>query len=502
MITKILLVQPFLLEKEQLTDEILIWEVYIENYLKEKLPHLQFDMLYLPIEQDLGRLTITSFKDEDIFEKEMFNLTNSLNFELDANSLIGISITTSNHYLSGRLIADFFQKHFPEALIILGGTHISARPYDFANGKSLGDYIILGEGELTLYNLISKSFKKQKVPRILKSDPVEKLDDLPEISFSILDKYITHFNHLSINLSRGCPFNCFFCMENMSLNNKNVKNWRVYNPIRAIKEVKNMRDYGSEHDIDVFGFYDPIFGMNQKWLKKFLDLYKYEDHKYTWIETRLDILNEELLEKLNRKKFYLMYGLETFSKEMLNLMNKTNNPNSYLKKFEKLYLIHKKLNSFFMINILINHPGETLRSQLETFNRLEEMILKENIDADSFNIRFYHHFPGTRIYNDLDFYNRKYGTRSFFPDWFKREDLLKFGSYAVQPSGNLSLRKSFNYYTDNYLNLLNFSIKNEAKNRQNCNFLNVLSLKKQMKLLKHNKENFFKFLDEKKIEMD
>ena len=69
MIENILFVQPFGLKKEHLTDEILIWEVYLENYLKSKIPSLKFDILYLPVEQEKGNITISSFKEMELFEK-------------------------------------------------------------------------------------------------------------------------------------------------------------------------------------------------------------------------------------------------------------------------------------------------------------------------------------------------------------------------------------------------------------------------------------------------
>ncbi|MFX1276825.1 MAG: B12-binding domain-containing radical SAM protein [Promethearchaeota archaeon] len=501
MIKKILFVQPFVLEKEHLTDEILIWEVYLENYLKKKLPYLQFDLLYLPVEQDMGSLKIASFKENELFEKQMITMVSELDFELDGSTLIGISVTTSHHYLSSKLIAEFFHKFYPNSYIVFGGAHASSCPNDFIDNNSTGDFIIVGEGEVSLYDLIKNPLKKQKKPVIINKKPINDLDDLPLLDFSILDKYIKNFKHLSISLSRGCPFKCVFCIEHNLLANGHVKKWRCYSPKRAILEVKRMIEYGSENGIALYGFYDPIFGMSKKWLTSFLDLYVFEEQTQVWIETRLDLLNDKLLQKLNHKNFYLMYGLESYSKKMLSVMNKTNNPTIYLNKFEELFLIHKKLGSFFILNILCNHPGETDKSQLETFSRLEEMIVKDNIDPMAFNIRFYHHFTGTRIYTKFENFQKKYGSYAFFPEWYKREELLKYGPYAVRPSAKYTLRESFNKYTKYYINLLNNSLDNMKKYKQNGNLLKIFNLKNQVESLKNKKGSFFKFLDENEIEI-
>ncbi len=501
MIKKVLFVQSFVLEKDALSNEILVWEIYLENFLKSKMPYLEFDLLYLPIEQDLGHLSITSYKEIELFEEDMFNMISELNFGLDCHTLIGISVTTSHHYISSLIIGEFFQKYYPESFIVFGGAHVSACPNDFINKNSIGDFIITGEGEIPLYNLIKRSLKKQERPLMLKGETIYNLNDLPPIDFSILDKYIKKFNHLSISLSRGCPFGCVFCMENTLLNNNNTKKWRSYSPKRAIQEVDTMITYGSQYEMKAYGFYDPTFGLDQKWLDTFLDLYTYEDQTYAWIETRLDVLNENLLYKITQNNFFLMYGLESYSKNMLKIMNKTNNPNLYLKKFERLLEIHRKIDSFFIINILVNHPGETRQTQSETFKKLEEMILKYNIDPQSFNIRFYHHFPGTRIYITFDEYHKKYRSFSFFPEWYKTEDLLKYGAYTVRPSIEFSLRESFSRYTENYQNLFTMSINNMDENKKRRNMLMIASIKKQISYLNSKKELFFEFLDKNQIEI-
>jgi len=501
MIEKILFVQPFGLKKEHLTDEILIWEVYLENFLKSKNPSLHFDLLYLPIEQEKGRITISSFKERELFEKQMNGLVSEIKFKPDKNTLICVSGTTSHHFLSSKHIGEYFQKYFPTALIVFGGAHASARPNDFSYPNSPFDYVIVGEGELPLYNLLIDSATKQEDPIIIESEPISDLNDLPELDFSIFNKYMKHFKHLSISLSRGCPFKCHFCMEKNLSKTKNMKPWRSYSPERAIQEVATMIKYGSEYGIKAYGFYDPIFGMNKKWLSDFLEGYNFGDLTYAWIETRLDIINEELLEKLDYNNFNVMYGVESFSKEMLRIMNKTSNPSSYLQKFNNIFEIYKQSGRLFMINILVNHPGETFQSYEETFNVLKKMVVEDDIDPITFNIRFYHHFPGTRNYNNFNQFNKKHGAVAYFPEWYEDEALLEFGPYCVRPSFELSLRESFKTYTILYQELLKQHIQNiKRKGKSKETLGKILISKRQIRALDEKMEKFFKFLDDNGIE--
>lgn len=361
----------------------------------------------------------------------------------------------------------------------------------------------MGEGEIPLYNLAKNSASKRDSPVIIKSEPIADLNLLPELDFSIFDKYIKNFKHLSISLSRGCPFQCHFCMEKGLSEEKTIKSWRSYNPKRAVQEVASMIKYGSKHDIKAYGFYDPIFGMNKKWLNDFLDRYDFGSMTYAWIETRLDIVNEQLLDKLELNNFNTMYGLESFSKEMLAIMNKTSNPSSYLHKFEEIFKIYKQSGRLFMINVLVNHPGETKHSYKETFEMLKKMIVDDDIDPITFNIRFYHHFPGTRVYNDFNKFNEKHGSVAYFPEWYKDENLLEFGPYCVRPSSELSLRESFKTYTLLYQELLREYVqKIKSKEKSNDAIGKILIAKRQIRALDEKMEKFLKFLDEKGIESE
>ncbi len=500
MIRKILFIQSFSIEQRHLGNEILVWEVYLENYLKSKFPSLEFGLVYLPIEFNLGNVSIVSYNERQKFYDQMSGIMSNLEFEIGDDTLIAISVTTSEHYLSSKLIGEFFQSCYPKSIIVFGGAHISARPLDFFYNNSPGDYIVIGEGEVVLYELIKKSIKKQSRPIILKESFILDLGSLPELDFSIFDKYIDYFSHLSISLSRGCPFKCNFCVEDKLATGK-LKPWRTYSPKRAIKEVSNMIQYGMEHGIQLFGFYDPIFGMNKKWLEDFLDLYNYGSTISTWIETRLDILNNTILKKLIDNNFYSMFGLESYSKDMLVTMNKTKNPKSYLEKFEEIYDFHIKNERFFMINLLLNHPGENRDTLNTTFSRLDEMVINDGIDTGTLNIRFYHHFPGTHIYNNFNYFHEQFGSYVYYPEWFKKESLLRNGPTCVRPSINYSLRESFVQYTERYINLLNNSRNLKMSNRSKLSFFELLNIKTQIKTLIRKKKSILNFLNHNGIEM-
>jgi len=501
MVKKILFIQSFTLHKEAMSDEILMWEVYLENYIKSRIPDIKCDLLYLPVEQERNRLTITSYSQKDLFFKQMTSLISALKFEVEENTIICISVTTSIHYLSSIVIAEFFQKNSPSSIVVCGGAHPSSKPEDYSFKDSPFDYVVIGEGEIALYDLIINGSKKRESPKYIQSNPIKNLNELPELDLSIFNHYIKDFKHLNIHLSRGCPSNCSFCIERKNMIGYPMKTWRVYSPKRAIQEVSHMFDFGSENGIEDYGFYDPTFGLNRSWLNKFLDLYNFEEIGNPWIETRVDVMDRRLVERLNKKKFNSWYGVESFSKEMLYIMNKTDNPTTYLKRFEELYKVHLKIGNLFLINILCNHPGETNKTYDMTFQRLERMIKNDNLNPRILNIQVYHHFTGSKLYNDIQFFNKQYGTKAYLPEWYKNEDELIYGAYCIRPSSDLTLRESFGKYTALFENLFELNIRNIKREKNKEALAEIFFRKHQINYLRDRQTELFEFLDNKEIEL-
>ena len=53
---KVLFVQPFQFVKKNLSNEPLMWFIYLENYLKAKIRNIETDIIYLPLENKIGTI--------------------------------------------------------------------------------------------------------------------------------------------------------------------------------------------------------------------------------------------------------------------------------------------------------------------------------------------------------------------------------------------------------------------------------------------------------------
>lgn len=183
-------------------------------------------------------------------------------------------------------------------------------------------------------------------------------------------------------------------------------------------------------------------------------------------------------------------------------MNKTKNPSQYIEKFNEIMKISEKLEIFCVLNIIINHPGETRQSFKETFEFAKK--ISEKVDLVNLNYNLMRNFPGTPLYCNLDYYRETYGSEFYFLDWWKYKEQLDYGLTCIRPSKNLSLREILNLYRDSYIELQKLNIKHlkESKNRLEDYFVKIMYEKNKITFLENLIKNMIEFLDVHKIEIE
>lgn len=502
MIKKIVYVQPFTIEGDGFdginNKRALFWPIILDSFLKEKIPSLKTDLLYLPVEFEKLGISIKSYSEKGRIYKAMDDIIAQLENDIDSNTAICLSIMTAYHVLASRIIARYFKKRYPSTIIITGGTQCTASPSDFEYPEAPWDYIIKGEGEVSLYKIIRSALETQQTPKVIMGEYLVDMNELPELDYFLMEEYITSFNRIGINLSRGCPFNCDFCIEKEFRNfNPSLKGWRAFSPKRAAKEAGKLIDYGLENNINHFMFSDPIFGFKKSWLTKFLNLFNYEEELESestiWAETRVNILNEDLIKKFQKRRFALMYGLESYSEKMLLLMNKTRDPVSYLNGFERVIKLHTDLEYPCNVFALFGYPGETKQTIKTSFSRIKSILMNDPSNAINISARNYHHYPGSNVYKNIDLYDKNHGTIVYFPEWWKDENLFEFGACCVQPSRELPVKECFLAYYEGFRELIKLNLNKEVP------LAHKMVLLMQLKTLKEKRELYFKFLENQNI---
>ena len=163
----------------------------------------------------LGLLTIAGLTPEnhdisylEIPDVDAVELTHSLPGPFD---LVAISSFTAMIKDAYRL-ADRYRAQ--GTLVVLGGLHVALCPDEAATHA---DAIVVGEAEPVWENLLRDAAAGILQPRYQVFTPFD-LAAAPMPRFDLLD--ISRYNRLTLQTSRGCPWNCEFCAASIRLQPK------------------------------------------------------------------------------------------------------------------------------------------------------------------------------------------------------------------------------------------------------------------------------------------
>jgi radical SAM superfamily enzyme YgiQ (UPF0313 family) len=464
---KFVLIQPFSLFSNYLDMEnsVPTQLLYLASSLREKLRNSN-------ISHSIEIINLIDFKElkplkiED-FTEYLNKFADFLKKYDDGSDLIfGISVFTSNYYLCSISIMKIIRNLFPNSLICVGGCHANYVPEDFIieEGKlidsqttefpenyKLVDYIFLGESEIsfsnTMYKLIIESKTKSnkfESTKIIRSDIIKDLNTLPKLDLSFYNFKAGEIYQIPIYFSRDCPYNCSYCSEYRYIDSKGQrKKWRLCSPEFAYEQIletskfikENLKKKGVKARLQIC---DPLFGYPNWRIKlyKLLIERKFEEELYA--ELRVDqfnIANE--MQYLIQLNFALEFGFESASPRILEIMNKTNNPNKYIQKMEKIVDAFQENNIYCLINIIIGHPGENSKSLNETMEFMNRITEKTTVVLPFF---FKYLFSlGSGIYNDMNYYEIKYGTKFYSKKYWKHPLCSYIAAGNVDPSTELTL---------------------------------------------------------------
>jgi len=363
--------------------------------------------------------------------------------------VIGITCLTEGRANAFKLIS-LIRKIKENTIIIFGGHH-STYMYDQILLNYDIDYVILGEGEVKLLNLLQ--YIEGKIPlklvdgiaykkgrSIIKNmgnihNYIDNLDDLPfpfsEEQMEIFDKYpdfekIRPFEAkklseniykrnkmISIITSRGCPFNCQFCSSTLFWGKK----WRFRTPENIADEIEY---YYKKFGFRYFNFADDAFTIIPK---RSIGICKEIINRNLKIQfdctTRSDRITDELAIWLKKAGcIQIALGVESGSKKILKTINKNLSINSIIKAFNIL----NKHNLDPYPLLMVGNPGDSRETIKKTISLLR--IIKPNRVAVSITMVF----PGTELFNlsmKQGFIDKDYWLSEKPPPFYTFEHSLK-----------------------------------------------------------------------------
>ena len=169
--------------------------------------------------------------------------------------------------------------------IVIGGIHPTSIPEEVIKDECY-DALCIGEGEEPLEELLQRLEKKQsytdvknlwvrdasgKIHKNNKRPIISSLDTLPTADKSLFEKYGALTSQLNIMTTRGCPFECTFCVNSFR---NSLYTGEVYLRQRSVKNViDGITELLKVHKFKSIRFHDDVFAFNVKWLRDFKDAY-------------------------------------------------------------------------------------------------------------------------------------------------------------------------------------------------------------------------------------
>jgi len=244
--------------------------------------------------------------------------------------LAGISFMTANA-TSAYILAKMLKESHPSLPLIAGGPHPTLLPEEPFN-RSVFDYIVRGEGEETIIELVEtiknkkdvssiKGLSYRKNGQIIHNDNrpfIENLDSLPFPAFHLMhDAKKYQYACTGITSSRGCPFECIYCASKLLW----TRAVRSRSPANVVAEIKHRHE---RLGVTLFAFSDDTFTFKSAFVEDFcrrvLDLH----FKIKWYcDTRGDTVDLRLLKLMKKAGCDHIYlGLETGSPKIQKLIKK------------------------------------------------------------------------------------------------------------------------------------------------------------------------------------
>ena len=295
----------------------------------------------------------------------------------------------------------------PDTVTILGGVHPTFMYEEILDSSAAVDYIVIGEGEVTLQHLLEVleaggnpetvagiAFRRAgTVVRTGKRAFMETLDDLPA-AWDLLeweDYYslvIPDSRLGAISTSRGCDHDCSFCSQQKFWE----KSWRARDPLKVADELEYLY---TTYQVNVFLITDEYPTRNRERWEAFLDAVIAKDIPiYLLMETRAaDIIRDRDIIWKYRKAgiIYISIGIETADQAALDAMRKE----MAVEETKQVIDILREQEIVSEASFMLGLPDETPESIKKT------MQLVQQYNPDIANFLTYTPWPYADGYTEL-----------------------------------------------------------------------------------------------------
>lgn len=331
--------------------------------------------------------------------------------------------------------------------ILLGGPEVSYESYEFMSKYDFADFIIRDEGEVIFRKFIKSyisnknfsnipSFLYRKDEKIIENTYEPPIENLALIkgAYDIFNKDDVKDKIVYYETSRGCSYNCAYCLSSIT------KKVRFFPYEKVISDIKKIVDAGAKQ----IKFVDRTFNFDKK---RTIDIIKYlcsiDNGSINFhFEITAHILQDDLLDMLKNVRqglFQFEIGVQSTNKLTIKSVNRVDN-------FDKIKEKVTKIKSFGNIHqhldLIVGLPYEDITSLKKSFN--DVMSLR----PDNLQLGFLKVLKGSPIKSMTDEYSIKY--RDYSPYEVISTKFITYKEIIMVKSMEEMLEDYYNSMTYNY----------------------------------------------------
>lgn len=387
--------------------------MYLSGYLKKH--SVKTKIIDVTIKQQVRDKAYSENKNSYLLEAENETISEVGSVNTD---IVGITCYTPEVDEVERIVSRI-KSVKPNIKIIVGGIHPTLYPDDFLGSDSLFDFVVIGEGEVTLLELVKaiKSenenygnvkgigfFNRDTKKNVItaKQPLVGNLDEISFPDYEDLDMgfYTTASPYairgvfsrsFYISSSRGCPSSCTFCVSKKLRKYHGIEKFvRLRSPLSLYNEIQELKN---RFKIDSFYFIDDLFTLKKGNVHKFCNLMIKNKSPLIWgCSSKVNTVNYEMLKAMrNAGCVQIDFGVEKGSDQALKSLKK----GITVRQIKNTFQCCHDLCIRTFANMLVNTPGETEDDLNDIINLVRE--IKPSIV--SFNI--FAPYPGCEIYDSF-----------------------------------------------------------------------------------------------------
>lgn len=314
-------------------------------------------------------------------------------------NILGFSCYIWNYEYVIRLVNEI-KKLLPNCIILLGGPEVSYNPHEVI-AKTGADIVMLGEGEASFCGLVAALSANAPYSEI--SGIAYKSDDniimtaparpvaLEEIPFVYDDFAEFHNRIIYYESSRGCPFNCQYCLSSGGGGVRFLPLERVFSDlsrfllagVRQVKFVDRTFNCDKNHAMAIFHY----LCEHDNFITNF------------HFEIAAELLDEEMIAYLNTARkglFQLEIGVQSTNRETLSAIKRITLPDKLTPIIRGL---QRGQNIHLHLDLIAGLPYEGYESFKVSFNYVY------SLSPDQLQLGFLKLLKGSGLYADKERYS-------------------------------------------------------------------------------------------------